>query len=417
MRTLQAERLHDMVRRCYENVPFYRSLLDQNGIRPDDIRSVDDLHKLPFTTKKDFRDNYPYGLFAVPREELARVHASSGTTGKQTVVGYTSKDLDDWATDVARMIAAIGGKKSDFIHVSYGYGLFTGGLGLHYGGEKFGATVIPAATGNTERQIDILRDFGSNILACTPSYAMYIGESIRKMGIDPKTLPLRAGIFGGEPWTDGMREKIEELLDIKAYDIYGLSEIMGPGVSFECEAKNGLHVNEDHYIPEIIDPETGEVLPDGEQGELVFTCISKQALPLIRYRTRDVAAITHEKCSCGRTLVRMSKPCGRTDDMLIIRGVNVFPSQIESVLLDLKLGSSYQLVVDRVNNLDRLEVQVEMTDDMFSDAVKGLEAAEAKIAAALHHILGLSAKVRLMEPNSIARTEGKSKRVIDNRKL
>ena len=307
MRTLQAERLHDMVRRCYENVPFYRSLLDQNGIRPDDIRSVDDLHKLPFTTKKDFRDNYPYGLFAVPREELARVHASSGTTGKQTVVGYTSKDLDDWATDVARMIAAIGGKKSDFIHVSYGYGLFTGGLGLHYGGEKFGATVIPAATGNTERQIDILRDFGSNILACTPSYAMYIGESIRKMGIDPKTLPLRAGIFGGEPWTDGMREKIEELLDIKAYDIYGLSEIMGPGVSFECEAKNGLHVNEDHYIPEIIDPETGEVLPDGEQGELVFTCISKQALPLIRYRTRDVAAITHEKCSCGRTLVRMSK--------------------------------------------------------------------------------------------------------------
>lgn len=416
MRELQSRRLHDMVERNYENVKFYRDKLDAMGIKPQDIQSVDDLSKLPFTYKQDLRDTYPYGLFAVPKEKLMRIQASSGTTGKMTVVGYTAQDIDDWAEDAARAIAAAGGNRTDYLHVSYGYGLFTGGLGLHYGAEKLGATAIPVSSGNTKRQIDILCDFGSTILCCTPSYAMYIGETIREMGIDPKALPLKAGIFGAEPWSHEMRLAIEEALAIKAYDIYGLSEIMGPGVSFECSAQTGMHINEDKFLAEIIDPDTGEVLPDGEQGELVFTCIRKQALPLIRYRTRDIASLSREKCACGRTLIKMSKPCGRTDDMLIIRGINVFPSQIESVLLDLNLVTpNYLLVVDRIDNLDTLEVQVEMTADMFSDAVRGIEKIEKKIKSALLSTLGLAASVRLVEPKTIARSEGKAKRILDKR--
>lgn len=418
MRLLQAQRLHDMVCRCYENVEFYRKRLDEAGLGPNDITSVDDLQKLPFTYKQDLRDTYPYGLFAVPREKLVRVHASSGTTGKMTVVGYTADDIDDWSVDAARAIVAAGGSKSDYIHISYGYGLFTGGLGLHYGAEKLGATAIPVSSGNTKRQIDIMMDFKSDILCCTPSYAMYIGEAMREAGISPDDFPLRAGIFGAEPWTNEMRLEIERMLGIKAYDIYGLSEIMGPGVAFECSAQSGMHINEDKYIPEIIDPDTGEVLPDGEQGELVFTCITKEALPLIRYRTRDIASLSRGECSCGRTLIKMSKPCGRTDDMLIIRGINVFPSQIESVLLELNLAApNYLLVVSREGNLDTLEVRVEMTPEMFSDSVRGIEKVEKRIKSALLSTLGLAASVRLVEPKSIPRSEGKAKRILDNRKI
>ena len=418
MREMQSRRLADMIRRCYEHVPFYRERLDQAGIAPQDIRSVDDLSKLPFTYKQDLRDTYPYGLFAVPKDRLARIQASSGTTGKMTVVGYTRRDIDDWAEDAARAITAAGGTKEDYVHVSYGYGLFTGGLGLHYGAERLGATAIPVSSGNTKRQIDILRDFGSNILCCTPSYAMYIGETLHEMGVDPASINLRAGIFGAEPWSIEMRLEIEKLLQIKAYDIYGLSEVMGPGVSFECEEQTGMHINEDKYITEIIDPDTGEVLPEGSQGELVFTCIRKEALPLIRYRTRDIASLSRAKCSCGRTLIKMSKPCGRTDDMLIIRGINVFPSQIESVLLDLNLVTpNYLLVVDRVDNLDTLEVQVEMTGEMFSDTVRNMENIEKRIRSALLSALGLAAKVTLVEPKTIARSEGKAQRIQDNRTL
>ncbi len=418
MMEMQSRRLVDMVHRCYENVPFYRKRLDQHGIRPEDIRRVEDLSKLPFTYKQDLRDNYPYGMFAVPKEKLVRIQASSGTTGKMTVVGYTHRDIDSWAEDAARSIVAAGGTPNDYIHVSYGYGLFTGGLGLHYGAEKLGAVVIPVSSGNTKRQIDILRDFGSNILCCTPSYAMYIGETLQEMGVDPSQLHLRAGIFGAEPWSTEMRVQIQKLLGIKAYDIYGLSEVMGPGVSFECEEQTGMHINEDKFLAEIIDPDTGEVLPEGTQGELVFTCITKEALPLIRYRTRDIATLTRTPCSCGRTLIKMSKPCGRTDDMLIIRGINVFPSQIESVLLELDLATpNYLLVVDRVDNLDTLEVRVEMTADMFSDTVRSMAKIENKIRAALLSTLGLAATVKLVEPKTIARSEGKAKRIQDNRKL
>ncbi|MCL2033443.1 MAG: phenylacetate--CoA ligase [Oscillospiraceae bacterium] len=418
MRLLQAQRLHDTVCRCYENVKFYRDKLDELGVKPNDITSVDDLRKLPFTYKQDLRDTYPYGLFAVPREQLVRVQASSGTTGKMTVVGYTAKDIDDWAVDAARAITAAGGTKSDFIHVSYGYGLFTGGLGLHYGAEKLGAVVIPVSSGNTKRQIDILRDFGSNILCCTPSYAMYIAEAIQEMGLSPGDISLKAGMFGAEPWSNEMRLQIERMLGIKAYDIYGLSEIMGPGVSFECSEQTGMHINEDKFIPEIINPDTGEVLPLGEQGELVFTCITKEALPLLRYRTRDIATLSRDKCSCGRTLIKMSKPCGRTDDMLIIRGINVFPSQIESVLLELNLAApNYQLVIERQGNLDTLEVQVEMTPEMFSDSVRFIEKTEKKMKSALLSTLGLAAEVKLVEPKAIPRSEGKAKRIVDNRKI
>ena len=415
MRYIQSKKLVKMVEHAYNNVPLYKQRFDEMGLLPGDIQSIDDVVKLPFTYKDDLRDNYPFGMFAVPKEQLVRIHASSGTTGKQTVVGYTKHDIDVWARSAARSIVAVGGTRSDYVHVSYGYGLFTGGMGLHYGAEKLGATAIPVSTGNTKRQVQIMRDYGSDILCCTPSYAMYIGETVRDMGIDPKELKLRAGIFGAEPWTEEMRREIERLLAIRAYDIYGLSEIAGPGVSCECQMQAGMHVNEDMFYPEIIDPETGEQLPDGQFGELVFTCIGKDALPLIRYRTRDICTLNHEVCECGRTLVRMGKPRGRTDDMLIIRGINVFPSQVESVLLELGMAPSYQLVVDRVNNLDTMEVQVEMTPDMFSDTVRSLESIEHKIANALQSTLNVAAKVRLLEPKSIPRSEGKAKRVIDNR--
>ena len=417
LREIQSERLRNIVKTCYENVPLYRQRFDEMGLKPEDIQSIDDIVKLPFTYKGDLRDTYPFGMIAVPREELYRVHASSGTTGKQTVVGYTKADVDVWATCAARSIVACGGQPSDFVHVSYGYGLFTGGLGLHYGAEKLGATAIPVSSGNTARQVQILQDYESDILCCTPSYAMYIGETIRDQGIDPKSLKVRAGIFGAEPWTEEMRREIERLLDIKAYDIYGLSEIAGPGVSCECTEQAGMHVNEDYFYPEIIDPDTGEQLPDGEFGELVFTCIGKEALPLIRYRTRDICSLTHEKCKCGRTLVRMGKPRGRTDDMLIIRGINVFPSQIESVLLDLGMDPNYLIVVDRQNNLDTIEVQVEMNEAMFSDTVRDLEKIKKKISGALQSTLNIAAKITLLEPKSIQRSEGKAKRVIDKRAL
>lgn len=417
MRSIQSERLKTMVERAYNNVPFYKNKFDEMGLKPGDIKSIDDISKLPFTLKTDLRDNYPFGLVAVPKEELIRIHASSGTTGKATVVAYTKNDIDVWSCSAARALTAAGAVKGDIVHVSYGYGLFTGGLGLHYGAEYMGATALPVSSGNTKRQIQLLQDFGSNIIACTPSYALYIGECVRDAGIDPKTLPLRAGIFGAEPWTDNMRREIERMLDIKAYDIYGLSEIAGPGVSFDCECQNGLHVNEDFFYPEIVDPDTGEVLPDGEYGELVFTCIGKEALPLIRYRTRDISALTHEKCSCGRTLVRMAKPKGRSDDMLIIRGINVFPSQVEHVLTELGLIPNYQIIVDRKNNLDVMEVKVELAGKTDFDTVKELEAYAKTIENALQSTLNVHAKVTLVEPMSLPRSEGKAKRVIDNRNI
>lgn len=414
---IQSRRLVKMVENCYNNVPLYKKRFDEMGLLPGDIKSIDDIHKLPFTYKTDLRDNYPFGMIAVPKEQLVRIHASSGTTGKQTVVGYTKNDIDVWAKGAARALVAAGVTKSDYIHVSYGYGLFTGGLGLHYGAEMLGATAIPVSSGNTKRQVDILRDYGSDFLCCTPSYAMYIGETVRDMGIDPKTLKLRGGIFGAEAWSENMRREIEKILDIKAYDIYGLSEIAGPGVSFECKEQTGMHINEDFFYPEIIDPETGEQLPDGEYGELVFTCIGKEALPLLRYRTRDICKLSHKPCSCGRTLVKMSKTRGRTDDMLIIRGINVFPSQVEHVLLSLNMEPNYQIIVDRKNNLDTMEVQVEMSDQMFSDKVRNLEDVEHNIAAALQSTLNIAAKIRLVEPKSLPRSEGKAKRVIDKRHI
>ena len=414
---IQSRRLVKMVENCYNNVPLYKKRFDEMGLLPGDIKSIDDIHKLPFTYKTDLRDNYPFGMIAVPKEQLVRIHASSGTTGKQTVVGYTKNDIDVWAKGAARALVAAGATKSDYIHVSYGYGLFTGGLGLHYGAEMLGATAIPVSSGNTKRQVDILRDYGSDFLCCTPSYAMYIGETVRDMGIDPKTLKLRGGIFGAEAWSENMRREIEKILDIKAYDIYGLSEIAGPGVSFECKEQTGMHINEDFFYPEIIDPETGEQLPDGEYGELVFTCIGKEALPLLRYRTRDICKLSHKPCSCGRTLVKMSKTRGRTDDMLIIRGINVFPSQVEHVLLSLNMEPNYQIIVDRKNNLDTMEVQVEMSDQMFSDKVRNLEDVEHNIAAALQSTLNIAAKIRLVEPKSLPRSEGKAKRVIDKRHI
>lgn len=417
MDLIQSLRLMRTVRRVYDHVPMYRERMDKTGVKPEDIKDISCLHLLPFTVKQDLRDNYPYGMFAVTPDKLVRIHASSGTTGKQTVVGYTKNDIDMWSECVARALAAAGAVKNDFVHISYGYGLFTGGLGLHYGVEKFGATVIPASTGNTARQIQILKDFGTNILCCTPSYALYIADALKKEGISPKDLSLRAGIFGAEPWTENMRREIERSLGIKAYDIYGLSEIAGPGVGYECECQSGMHINEDNFIIEIIDPDTCEPLPDGETGEVVFTCITKEALPLIRYRTHDLASVTHEKCGCGRTFVRMSKPCGRSDDMLIIRGVNVFPSQIESVLLSVSgIAPHYLIVVDRVNNLDTMEIKVELSEQMFSDRVRGIEDLSRLITSKMESTLGIAAKVTFVEPSSIPRSEGKSKHVIDNRK-
>lgn len=412
---LQSARLIKMVHNAYDHVPFYQKKFDEIGLLPGDIKTIDDITKLPFTVKQDLRDNYPFGLFAVPKDRLVRIHASSGTTGKQTVVGYTQNDIDVWAEGAARALTAAGATKTDSIHVSYGYGLFTGGLGLHYGAEKMGATAIPVSSGNTKRQVQILQDFGSDLLCCTPSYAMFIGETVNRMGIDPTTLPLRAGLFGAEPWSENMRRQIEKSLAIKAYDIYGLSEIAGPGVSYECRMQTGLHVCEDYFYPEVVDPDTLQPVPDGTYGELVFTCIGKEALPLVRYRTRDICALNHEQCACGRTLVKMTKPKGRSDDMLIIRVVNVFPSQVEHVILELGMEPNYQIVVTRENNLDIMEVYIEMSEKLFSDSVRKIEETEARIKAAMQTTLGVSAVIHLVEPQSIPRSEGKAVRVIDKR--
>lgn len=418
LKKLQSERLKWQVKRMYENVELFRKRMDEKGLKPEDIHGVEDLHKLPFSYKQDLRDYYPYGLFAVPMKDIRRVHASSGTTGKQIVVGYTDKDLENWADCFARMLIATGNNENSFVQVSYGLGLFTGGFGAHDGAVRIGATAIPISAGNTQRQIQTMIDFGATVLCCTPSYAMYLGETIEEMGVKDQ-LKLKVGIFGAEPWTEEMRKQIEEKLGLKAYDIYGLSEIMGPGVSCECEYQSGMHVWEDHFIPEIIDPDTGEVLPEGEQGELVFTTITKEGFPVIRYRTRDICSLNYQPCKCGRTHVRMNKPQGRTDDMLIIRGVNVFPSQIEEVLLNVGAGitPNYQIIVDRENNTDTFEVDVEMSEDLFSDGVKEIVKLERLITEKLRATLGISPKVKLVNPKSIGRSEGKAKRVIDKRKL
>ena len=413
----QNERLINTVKRIYNNVPHYRAKMEAAGLTPDDIKSIDDLHKLPFTYKNDLRDTYPYGLFAAPMEEIVTMHASSGTTGKQIVAGYTENDLKIWGDICARQLAAVGCEKTDIVHVSYGYGLFTGGLGLHRGARRLGAIALPVSSGNTERQLTIFQDFGSNILCCTPSYAMYLAESLEAAGITLDKIKLKAGIFGAEPWTEEMRQVIEKKLGLKAYDIYGLTEIMGPGVAYECSEQKGMHVNEDHFIVEIIDPDTGEVLPKGSEGEIVFSAITKEGFPLLRYRTRDIGVINYEPCACGRTFCRMSKPRGRSDDMLIIRGVNVFPSQIETVLIREGYSPNYLIVVDRVNNLDTLEVRVEVTEEIFSDTVTNLTKAEKSLADALKSLLGVAAKVTLCAPGSIERSTGKAKRVIDHRKL
>lgn len=414
---IQSERLVETIKRVYENVEMYRNRMDEAGVKPEDIKGIQDITKLPFTTKQDLRDTYPYGMFAVPLSKVVELHASSGTTGKQVVVGYTEKDVHSWGEICARALVAAGGSEKDFVHVSYGYGLFTGGFGVHYGAQQIGATAIPVSAGQTKRQVTILEDFGSTILCCTPSYAMTIAEAVEAAGIDAEKLPLKAGIFGAEPWTDEMRHYIEDKLKIKAYDIYGLTEVMGPGVSFTCEHQCGMHVNEDHFIIEVLDPETFEPVPDGTIGEIVFTCITKEAFPVIRYRTKDLGYITHEKCECGRTFVRMSKILGRTDDMLIIRGVNVFPSQIETVLLEQGYAPNYMLIVDRVKNSDTLEVQVEVAPEMFSDVTSTLTTYERKLQSAIRELLGIQANVKLVAPNTIPRFEGKAKRVIDNRVL
>lgn len=417
IRALQSERLAATVRRVYERVPHYHKRMDEAGVRAEDVKSVDDLHKLPFTYKQDLRDTYPYGMFAVPMKDVVRLHASSGTTGKQIVVGYTQSDLDVWADCCARAIAAAGGGAEDVVHVSYGYGLFTGGLGMDGASKKIGATTIPVSSGNTQRQITILKDFGSTILCCTPSYALHMAEVLHECGLTKDDLSLKAGIFGAEPWTNEMRKQIEAQLGLKAYDIYGLTEIIGPGVAFECSEQTGMHVNEDHFLIEVIDPDTGEVLPEGSQGEIVFSCITKEAFPILRYRTRDIGVITHKPCSCGRTLVKMTKPRGRTDDMLIVRGVNVFPSQIEAVLLEQGYSANYRIVVDRSANIDSIEVQVEIGGELISDTVRGIDRKEKELERALASILGVAAKVKLLEPNTLERSVGKAVRVVDKRKL
>jgi len=418
LRTLQGERLHDTVRRVYENVPYYAEKMNQKGITPDDIQTVDDLSKLPFTLKTDLRSNYPFNTFAVPMDHIVRIHASSGTTGKQTVVGYTKNDIEMWTDCVARCLSNAGVTNKDLIHIAYGYGLFTGGLGLHYGAERIGASTIPVSGGNSKRQIELLVDFQSTVLACTPSYALHLADEMTQMGITKDMLNLRIGIFGAEPWTDEMRKQIEEKLGLKAFDIYGLSETMGPGVSMNCEYNCGLHIQEDHFLPEIIDPDTGEVLPAGSLGELVFTCITKEALPLIRYRTRDLTKLFYETCKCGRTLVRMDKIMGRSDDMLIIRGVNVFPSQIEAVLLAFgEVEPHYMIYVDRIDNLDCMEIQIEMTNAIFSDSIKDIERIENKLKSEIQSAIGVAAKIKLVEPRSIPRSEGKVKRVFDRRDI
>ena len=417
MKKLQSEKLVKQVKHVYDNVEYYRNLMNEKGVTPDDIKSIDDLHKLPFLTKADLRDAYPYGLLAKPLEDCVRIQSTSGTTGRRVVAFYTQKDVDLWEDCCARAIMAAGGTNKDVCQVAYGYGLFTGGPGLNGGSHKVGCLTLPMSSGNTERQIQFMQDLSATILCCTPSYAAYIGETLREMGVKPEDIPLKAGIFGAEPWTEEMRRGIEAALGIKAYDIYGLTETSGPGVAFECSEQTGMHVNEDHFFAEIIDPETGEVLPEGEKGELVFTSLDKEAFPLLRYRTRDICVLSRKQCSCGRTLIKMAKPMGRTDDMLIIRGVNVFPSQIETVLLNEGYEPNYQIVVDRVNNNDTFDVNVEMTPDRFTDKVSEVLAMEKSLANALKTMLGINPAVHLVAPKSIVRSEGKAVRVIDKRKL
>ncbi len=413
----QDERLVKQVQHVWDNVPYYRAKMEAAGITPADIKSADDLHKLPFTTKADLREGYPYGLLAKPLSECVRIQSTSGTTGKRVVAFYTQHDIDLWEDCCARAIMAAGGTKDDVCQVSYGYGLFTGGPGLNGGSHKVGCLTIPTSSGNTERQIMFIQDLQATILCCTPSYAAYLGESMKEMGLTPDQIPLKAGIFGAEAWSEEMRQDIQNTLGIKAYDIYGLTELSGPGVSFECSAQSGMHVNEDHFIAEIIDPETGEVLPDGTKGELVFTAITKEAFPMIRYRTRDICMLTREKCSCGRTHVKMCKPMGRSDDMLIIRGVNVFPPHIETLLLNNGYAANYQIIVDRVKNTDTLDVQVEMTPELFTDNLGEIDQMQKALVNDLRSMLGLTAKVTLVAPKSIVRSEGKAVRVIDRRKI
>ena len=419
LRKLQGERLQDLVKRAYDNVPFYKAKLDAKGVKPGDIRGIGDIAKLPFTMKAEFREQYPFGMFAVPPREIVRIHASSGTTGKPTVVGYTRNDIDNWAECAARSLGCGGATAEDTVQVAYGYGLFTGGLGMHYGAEKLGAAALPMSSGNTEKQIMLMKDFKVTVLCCTPSYALQIAEVAKQMGEDLRQLPLKSGHFGAEPWTEAMRRHIEEAFPLKALDIYGLSEVAGPGVANECLEQHGLHVFEDHFYPEIINPETGEPLPDGQKGELVFTCLTKEGVPLIRYRTRDITMILDEgPCPCGRTSRKIARLMGRTDDMLIIRGINVFPSQVEDVLVRIEgVHPQYLIVVDRQGNLDTMEIKVEVTEALFSDEVKKLEALRDKIHHQIKTMLNVSAKITLVEPNTIERTLGKAKRVLDRRKL
>lgn len=419
LEALQLKRLQCVLERVYAKVPFYKASFAKAGIFPADVKCLDDLQKLPFTTKQDMRDSYPYDLFAAPLEEIVRIHASSGTTGKPTVVGYTQKDITTWTELMARSFVAAGAHKGDIIHNAYGYGLFTGGLGAHYGAERLGASVIPISGGNTKRQIMIMQDFGSTVLTCTPSYSLFMAEEAKAEGVDFRNLKLRVGIFGAEPWSEAMRDEIEQKLNLSAIDIYGLSEIMGPGVAIECiEAKKGLHIWEDHFIPEIIDPVSGQRLPEGERGELVVTTITKQGIPLIRYRTRDITSLTYEPCICGRTHARIARMSGRSDDMLIIRGVNVFPSQIEAILVGIEgIEPHYMLIVDRQGTLDTLTVQVEVSEQLFSDEIKVLQALARRVEKEIKDMLGVTCTAKLVEPKTIQRSEGKAKRVTDNRKL
>lgn len=417
LKKIQSQKLVKQVKHVYENVAYYRNLMDEKGVKPEDIKSIDDLHKLPFLSKADLREAYPYGLLAKPLDECVRIHSTSGTTGRRVIAFYTQHDVDLWEECCARAIVAAGGSKADVCHVAYGYGLFTGGAGLHGGSHKVGCLTLPMSSGNTERQAQFMMDLQSTILCCTPSYAAYIGEYLKEQGYKPEDIPLKAGIFGAEPWTEEMRQNIQNTLGIKAYDIYGLTETSGPGVAFECSEQSGMHINEDHFIAEIIDPDTGEVLPEGSKGELVFTSLDKEAFPLLRYRTRDICVLSRKKCSCGRTLIKMAKPMGRTDDMLIIRGVNVFPSQIETVLLNEGYQPNYQIVLDRVDNNDTFEVNVEMSPDQFTDIVSEVLAREKALAGAMKIMLGINPTVHLVAPKTIARSEGKAVRVVDKRKL
>ncbi|BAL85037.1 putative phenylacetate-coenzyme A ligase (plasmid) [Selenomonas ruminantium subsp. lactilytica TAM6421] len=417
IKAIQNEKLIKQVHHVWEHVPYYRKKMEEKGVRPEDIKSTADLYKLPFLSKKDLRKAYPYGMLAVPLKDCVRIHSTSGTTGKRVIAFYTQADIDMWEECCARAIMAAGGTNEDVCQISYGYGLFTGGAGVDGGSHKVGCLTVPASSGNTERQVMFIMDLKATILCCTPSYAAYLAESMKEMGYRPEDIPLKIGIFGAEAWSEEMRQDIEKTLGIKAYDIYGLTEISGPGVAFECSAQNGMHVNEDHFIVETIDPETGEVLPEGSQGELVFTALDKQAFPMLRYRTRDICTLTRETCSCGRTHVRMLKLKGRSDDMLIIRGVNVFPSQIETVLLNQGYAANYQLIVDRVNNTDTLDVRVEMTPQMFTDSVGEIDERRKALADGIKDILGIRAKVTLVAPKSIERSEGKAVRVIDRRKI